>query len=144
MQHDRYAFAIETARALRAGDLTRVDTEAVAEELEAMGRSDARELESRLIQVLVHMLKLMWADGILLADNQRAWKASIIRQHEEIELLLRESPILKSRLRQELIEQCYSSARRMFIADFGLDEQDETVWRECPFQVAEVLPERLR
>lgn len=44
MTTDRYAWALETAEAVRAGDLDRIDRTTLAEELEQMSRADRREL----------------------------------------------------------------------------------------------------
>ena len=57
--HDRdfYTWTRETAQAIREGSFDVVDWESVAEELEDMGRSEQRELESRLGVLLAHLLK---------------------------------------------------------------------------------------
>jgi hypothetical protein len=73
-KQDRHAWAIETARRLRAGEA--VDSAAIAEEIEQLGRSDARELESRVTQILEHLLKLRIVAGPALERNTRGWKAS--------------------------------------------------------------------
>ena len=48
----------EQAAALRAGDVSRVDIEHVADEVEDVGKSEERELESRTaVLLLAHLLK---------------------------------------------------------------------------------------
>src|SRR5258708_28651731 len=54
---DFYAWTQEQARLLRTGQFSQIDVENVAEELESMGRSDKRELDSRLEVLLMHLLK---------------------------------------------------------------------------------------
>lgn len=54
---DFYAWTIEQARHLRTGELTALDIENIAEEIECMGRRDKREIDSRLVALLVHLLK---------------------------------------------------------------------------------------
>jgi Domain of unknown function DUF29 len=135
MPHDRYAFVLETARALRAGDLAHVDSLAVAEELEQVGRSDARELKSRVVQIMEHLLKLRLTSGILRESNERGWRASILRQQEEIETLFAESPSLKQRLTPELLTKCYSVAAAAVATEYGVAPPDD-----CPFSVAEIIP----
>jgi Domain of unknown function DUF29 len=53
-REDHYAWALGMARALRAGDVALVDLPDVVEELEQVGRSDAYELESRIMQIMEH------------------------------------------------------------------------------------------
>ncbi len=48
-EEDFYAWTMEQSRLLRSGEISSIDTENIAEELESMGRSDRRELRSRLI-----------------------------------------------------------------------------------------------
>ncbi len=54
---DFYAWSMEQARLLRAGEFSRLDIENVAEELESMGRRDKREIESRLVVLIAQLLK---------------------------------------------------------------------------------------
>ncbi|MBK1702860.1 DUF29 domain-containing protein, partial [Thiococcus pfennigii] len=54
---DFHAWAIQNARLLREGAFTELDVEKIAEELEAMGASERRELLNRLQVLLVHLLK---------------------------------------------------------------------------------------
>jgi Domain of unknown function DUF29 len=55
--HDFYAWANEQAGLLRAGRLSEADIEHIAEEIESMGRTEKRELISRLTVLLLHLLK---------------------------------------------------------------------------------------
>jgi hypothetical protein len=54
---DFYAWSMEQARLLRCGEFARLDIENIAEELESMGRGDKRQIESRLVALLAHLLK---------------------------------------------------------------------------------------
>jgi Domain of unknown function DUF29 len=56
-EEDFYAWTVEQARLLRAGKLSALDVANIAEEIESLGRSDRRELESRLTVLLLHLLK---------------------------------------------------------------------------------------
>jgi hypothetical protein len=129
---DRYAWAIETARRLRAGET--VDRVAVAEEIEQLGRSDARELDSRTTQILEHLLKLRLMRGAILDLNSRGWNASIARQRGEIVSLLDESPSLKRRLTVKLVEKCYRTAAGVVAAEYEVEPPGE-----CPFSPRDVL-----
>lgn len=56
-EDDYYAWTIEQAQLLRAGALSAIDAANIAEEIESMGRSDRRELQSRLVVLTMHLLK---------------------------------------------------------------------------------------
>ena len=62
-QQDFYAWANEQAALLRAGNLDAVDIELVAGEIESMGKSEKRELVSRLTVLLLHLLKWQYQPG---------------------------------------------------------------------------------
>ena len=52
---DFYAWANQQAGLLRAGKLSEADLEHIAEEIESMGKSEKRELISRLTVLLLHL-----------------------------------------------------------------------------------------
>jgi hypothetical protein len=57
-ESDFYQWIQQTAGALKAKAFDQVDWDNVIEEIESMGRSERRELKSRLIVLLEHLLKL--------------------------------------------------------------------------------------
>ena len=99
--HDRdfYTWTRETARAIREGSFDVVDWESVAEELEDMGRSEQRELESRLGVLLAHLLK--WRHRPESAAN-KSWALTIEEQRRRTRRLLKQSPGLKRMLEETL------------------------------------------
>jgi hypothetical protein len=54
---DFYAWSLEQAALLRAGRIDEADLPAIAEEIESMGKTEKRELVSRLTVLLLHLLK---------------------------------------------------------------------------------------
>jgi hypothetical protein len=54
---DFFAWSLEQAELLRAGRLAEADVEHIAAEIESMGRTEKRELISRLSILLLHLLK---------------------------------------------------------------------------------------
>ena len=48
-EKDFYAWTVEQARLLRSGELSAVDIENIAEEIESIGRSDRREIKKELL-----------------------------------------------------------------------------------------------
>ena len=61
---DFYAWANEQAALLRAGRVQAADIAHIAEEIESMGRSEKRELTSRLAD----LQRLGWRFGVVLCD----------------------------------------------------------------------------
>ena len=73
-----------------------LDWDNLAEEVESLGRSQRRELRSRIAVVIEHLLKLARSP----AEEPRAgWIETIARERAEIERLLEDSPSLRGELR---------------------------------------------
>jgi hypothetical protein len=62
-EKDFYAWTVEQSRLLRSGELSSIDAANIAEEIESMGRSDRRELRSRLAVLAMHLLKWRYQPG---------------------------------------------------------------------------------
>lgn len=60
LHQDFYGWIQQTAEALKNRDLDQVDWENLIEEIDSMGRSEKKELKSRLLVILEHLLKLMF------------------------------------------------------------------------------------
>jgi hypothetical protein len=117
---------------LRAGELSAIDAANIAEEIESMGRSDRRELKSRLVVLLMHLLKWRHQPG----SRSRSWSAAIDEQRLQIEGILGESPSLRPSVAAMLVE-AHAIARARAIAETGL--ADEAFPEACPFTAEEVL-----
>lgn len=90
-EEDFALWSAEQAALIRAGKFERVDLDNVAEEIESLGRSDKREIRSRLRVLIMHLLK--WERQP--AERSRSWAATINDQRREILELLDESPSLR-------------------------------------------------
>jgi len=131
---DFYAWAREQAGLLRAGKFSQVDVENVAEELETMGRSDKREIDSRLEVLLTHLLK--WQ--IQVNFRSPSWRGTILEPRRRIGKLLRESPSLRPVLDQ-LFPEAYEEARDKAANETGLP--GATFPSICPFTPEQILAE---
>jgi hypothetical protein len=129
---DFYAWTVEQSRLLRAGELSVIDVANIAEEIESMGRSDRRELKSRLVVLVMHLLK--WQHQP--AGRSRSWSATIDEQRLQIEGLLAESPSLRPNAAAMLAE-AHAIARARAIAETGL--ADEVFPEASPFTVDQAL-----
>jgi len=129
---DFYAWTVEQARLLRSGEFSSIDVENVAEEIESLGRSDKRAIESRLTVLLMHLLK--WQVQPKMRSG--SWSGTILEQRRRIEKLLRESPSLRPFV-TEVLAEVYSEAREAASNETGLPETEFPA--ECPFSADEVL-----
>jgi Domain of unknown function DUF29 len=131
-EQDFYAWTIEQARLLRSGELAAIDAANIAEEIESMGRSDRRELKSRLVMLIMHLLK--WRHQP--AARSRSWSATIEEQRLQIEGVLAESPSLRPTT-AAMLPEAYAIARARAIAETGL--ADDMFPNVCPFTPDEIL-----
>lgn len=131
-EDDFYAWTVEQARLLRSGELSAVDIENIAEEIESMGRSDRRAIESRLTVLLIHLLKWQMQPTV----RSPSWSATIREQRRRIEKLLRELPSLRPFFAAALAE-AYAEAREDAAEETGLAEA--AFPEACPFTAEEVL-----
>jgi len=83
----------DTVTKLRNRNFEDLDIENLIEEVESLGRSERRELLSRLTTLLEHLLKRLYVE---LPENYRSWEITIRNQRIDIKQLLKETPSLKS------------------------------------------------
>jgi len=98
-EEDFVRWTEEQAAALRdaAGAATNLllDWENLAEEIDSLGRSQSRELGSRIAVIIEHLIKLETSS----ATGPRAgWIDTIGRERRDIEALLEDSPSLKAKV----------------------------------------------
>ena len=131
-EEDFYAWTVEQARLLRLGDFSAIDVANIAEEIESMGRSDRRELKSRLVILVMHLLKWRHQPGA----RSRSWSATIDEQRLQIEGILAESPSLRPSV-AAMLGEAHAIARARAIAETGL--ADEVFPEACPFTATDVM-----
>ena len=137
---DFYGWTQEQAAKLRRLQAERanldLDVVNILEEIESLGRSDYRQLVSRLEEIAIHLLKLHYSTAL---DCERLWKNSVRGQRKRIDKLLRESPSLKPRL-ADALETGYEDALRHFsddkLIELGMPDQ---LPGTSPFEVSDYL-----
>ncbi len=90
---------------LRAGRLSEADIENIAEEIESMGRSEKRELTSRLQVLMMHLLKWQFQP----AGRGTSWRLTVEEQRRALTKHFAANPSLKTML-NEAIESAYDLA----------------------------------
>ncbi len=134
-EKDINAWANEQARLLRAGRFDLLDIEHIAGEIEDVGKSEQRELASRMAVLMAHLLK--WQYQI---DRRGAsWEKTIKAQRKEISYALDESPSLVPKLQEpRWLDMVWARAVAQAVSETGLDVFPD----ECPWAIHdEVLNE---
>jgi hypothetical protein len=136
---DFYAWTLAQAEALRAKDWQALDPEHLAEEIEGLGKSDRRALQSHLRILLLHLLKVAHQ-----RQPRLSWLRSIRNSREAIELVLGDSPSLRRELPDCLAwaypKACRAAAEetRLPLATFP----EQCPWNLDQLQDDDFLPER--
>lgn len=115
---DVIAWANEQAALLRAGKLSAIDIEHIAEEIEDVGKSEQRELANRMAVLLAHLLKWQYQPE----RRGSSWQATIREQRRAIGVVLRKTPSLRNSLTDpEWITGVWADAKSKAIEETGLD-----------------------
>lgn len=129
---DFYGWTQDQADLIRAGNFEQLDTDNLLEEIESMGRSERRELESRLEKLLAHMLKWRYQDS----RRGKSWLLTIKEQRRKFADCLEENPSLKSRLDDRLIK-VYLYAKISASKETGISEN---VFPDtCPWTFEQIM-----
>lgn len=123
-----------TANLLQQKKFKEIDLDNLIIELESMGKSNKRELISRLIILIMHLLKWKYQPQ----KQSKSWLSTINEQRLQLELILEQNPSLKREIEQ-IITQRYEKARKMASQETRLDLQ--LFPSENPFNLTEILAE---
>jgi hypothetical protein len=129
---DFFQWTQATAEMIRRGRLAEVDLEHVAEEIEDMGKRDRREVRSRLIVLVMHLLK--WELQPELRTPSRG--LTIDEQRTQIQFAIQDSPSLR-RLPSDELAATYKRAVKRAIAQTGLDAGRFPP--SCPYTAEQIL-----
>jgi hypothetical protein len=133
-EQDVVAWANEQAALLRAGKLSAIDIEHIAEEIEDVGKSEQRELASRMAVLLAHLLKWQFQPE----RRGSSWQATLRIQRDGIERRLRKTPSLKPMLKDaEWISDMWGDACQVAANEAGIGV---SIFPEaCPWPMEAVL-----
>ncbi|MCF4164255.1 DUF29 domain-containing protein [Zavarzinia compransoris] len=131
---DFYAWANEQAALLRAGRFSEADVANIAEEIESMGRSEKRELVSRLAVLLAHLLKWRFQPD----HRSASWQATVRLQRRELLDHLADNPSLKASI-DEAVARAYGRAVIEAGAETGLGSGAFPT--DCPWRFEQIIDE---
>jgi hypothetical protein len=111
---DEHGWLLQQAAALRAHRLNALDLDNLAEYLEAMARSEVREVAARLRILFAHMLKFEFQPD----RAGRSWALSVLNAQNEL-LGLLESPTLR-REAEAMMPKVWERACKLAATETGL------------------------
>ncbi len=137
---DFLAWTEEQARLLREAARERINTpidwENVAEEIESMGRSELRAVESALVRVIEHLLKLEYSPA---GDPRGTWRRTVREQRDQTNDGLEDSPSLRGK-----IDLAKAYRRGRDYATEGLEQNrlpSDLLPADCPYSMEQLLDE---
>ena len=129
---DVIAWANEQAALLRAGNFSALDIEHIADEVEDVGKSEQRELESRMALLCCHLLKWQFQPG----RRGASWQKTIKVQRDGILLRVKRTPSLKASLAdKEWWQLAWGDAVYQAETETGLADFPDV----CPWSLEQVL-----
>jgi hypothetical protein len=129
---DFYKWVMDQANFLKRKEFSNLDLEHLIEEVESLGRSERRALESYIVVLLLHLLKIEYQPS----NKSKSWDNSVKISKHRIKKLLKENPSLKPKV-PEIWKDAYYTARLEAISETGLD--DNVFPKNCPWKQEDCL-----
>jgi len=132
--HDFLQWTEQQSDYLQKGHWAGLDIKNLVEELEALGRSEQRELGSYLQVLMMHLLKCQYQPE----RRTRSWDTTIATCRDNIQDCLEDKPSLQRFLHnQEWIEKHYRRSRRDAAKE--TEQPPELLPTECPYTIGQIL-----
>ncbi|MFN7502222.1 MAG: DUF29 domain-containing protein [Dolichospermum sp.] len=131
-EQDFYLWTKAIVQHLKENRFNDIDIPNLIAEIESMGKSEKRELKSRLIVLLIHLIKWQYQQE----KRSESWRSTITEQRICIEALLEDSPSLQPLL-IEIFADCYEKARSKASEETGI--KLNFFPQESPFTLDETL-----
>ncbi len=99
-----------------AGELVNeadIDWPNVAEEIDSVGKTEERELASRIGTIIEHLLKLEASPA---SDPRAGWRATVRRERTAIHRLLKDAPSLRQTVPAVIAEELAAARREVAAA----------------------------
>lgn len=93
-EQDILLWVEDTVAKLKAKDFENLDLENLIEEVESLGISQKKELISRLIVILEHLLKRLYVNS---PYDLNGWERTVRTQRNDLKVLMKQVPSLKTR-----------------------------------------------
>jgi len=128
---DETAWLEAMADLIRRRDLAALDLENLAEYLAGMARRDRREVKSRLVALLAHLLKWNFQPE----KRSRSWRTTILSQRQELADLASRG-FLRTHA-ETVLPAAYENAVELAASETGVPAA--TFAEDCPLTVEQLL-----
>ena len=130
---DFYKWTREQSQILKKGEFDKLDIAHMIEEIESLGNSEKNAIESHMIILFIHLLKM---------DHQpsmrcKSWENSIENAKFRIRRLVEKNPSLKRKV-SEFVEDAYFSAKLQASSETGLNTS--AFPKKCPWKMETLFP----
>ena len=133
-EKDFYSWIYKNINLLKQRKFAELDVDILIDELESMAKRDRRELISRFMVLISHLLKWEFQPE----KRSGNWKGSIREQRIKISKQLDESPSLKNQL-DTSIKKAYPDSLKIAIEETDLEA---TIFpKDCPYSISQLLDE---
>ena len=115
-EQDYYQWTQAMVKALKQRDYTSIDWENLIEEIDDIGKSQKRAVESLLMRLTEHLLKLKYWDQEK-TRNAKHWRSEIVNFRILLHKRLKDSPSLKAKLDEtyeDILPGCKRSVEQLF------------------------------
>jgi Domain of unknown function DUF29 len=131
-EQDFYSWIQHHVALLKDSRFDEIDVDNLIEELEGMAKKDERELISRLIILIAHLLKWQYQPDM----QSNSWLSSIIEQRAQVLFLLEDVPSLRNKM-SDAILRAYPKAQEVTAKETGLSGFP----KQCPYSEKQLLDE---
>jgi Domain of unknown function DUF29 len=131
---DLYLWAQANVALLKQGRFSELDVAHIIEEIEDMGKSEQRGVNSHLRVLLTHLLKWEFQPK----HRGGSWLGSIRNARVALDDLIEESPSLSTKP-ADFLTKCYSQARKVASDETGLDLSAFPI--DCPYTLNQIRDE---
>jgi hypothetical protein len=131
-ESDFFTWTQQQARLLRERRFDDLDLDNLVDEVESVGSSEKREIRSRLVVLIGHLLKWKFQPG----GRAPSWIETLFEQRQQLNDIIDNSPSLRSYTRQQ-ISRAYRGARLLASKETGI--AFGVFPAECPFDEKAVL-----
>ena len=120
-EQDYYQWTQAMVKALRERDYLSLDWDNLIDEIDDMGKSQKRAIESLLMRLTEHLLKLKYWESEK-TRNCKHWRSEVVNFRILLDKRLKDSPSLKANL-EEIYEDIFPGCKRSVGELFDLPEQ---------------------
>lgn len=132
---DYVRWAETMAEILDKRDFEHLDIENLVEEIKDLSKRERDRLLSSIRLIIHHLLKWDYQPN----KRSRSWEITIMRERNNIDFYLEDSPSLRKYLSEEWVIKIYRNACLDAMKETGLDFPEN-----CPYSIAEILQREVK